>query len=278
VAVVRHVVGEANLAEMYGRVFGSVPVLDGATRFPESGGPFGDRNEQDAWYRMSVADRETINTAFANIGKVIAAYERRLAPGPSRFDRWVDGLRSGSPTGSDAALNDEEIQGLRLFINSNRTLCLRCHNGPLLTNHVFHDIGTGLGDGRLPDLGRFLGLQAVLIDPFNCLGRYSDAPPQECRELRFLDKRHAEAEIGKFKTPTLRGLAHTAPYMHDGRFATLEAVVDHYRFPPVGSDSLEITPLELGDGEAKALIAFLGSLDGGVAVDEAWLHPPGERP
>jgi cytochrome c peroxidase len=277
VAVVRHVVGDAHLAERYERVFGDIPVLGDATRFPASAGPFGDRNEQDAWYRMSVADREIINTAFANIGKAIAAYERRLVPGPSRFDRWVEGLRSGTPSGSTAALNEEELEGLRLFIDAGRTLCLRCHNGPLLTNQVFHDIGTGLGDGRLPDLGRFLGLQAVLIDPFNCLGRYSDATPRECRELRFLNKGHAEAEMGKFKTPTLRGLARTAPYMHDGRFATLEEVVDHYRFPPIGPDTLEITPLELEDEEAKALVAFLASLDGGVATDKIWLHPPGER-
>jgi cytochrome c peroxidase len=259
---------------MYGRVFGDVPVLDDATRFPVRAGPFGDPDEQDAWHRMSAADRETIDTAFANIGKAIAAYERLLVPGPSRFDHWVDELQTGHITGSDGGLNEEEIRGLRLFIDSGRTLCLRCHSGPLLTNGVFHNIGTGLGEGRLPDFGRFIGLQAVLIDPFNCLGRYSDSAPKECKELRFMNKRHADAEMGKFKTPSLRGLLRTAPYMHDGRFATLEEVVDHYRLPPASVDTLEITPLELEDDETKALVAFLRSLDGGVDTDETWLHPP----
>jgi cytochrome c peroxidase len=131
-----------------------------------------------------------------------------------------------------------------------------------------------LGDGRLPDFGRFLGLQAALIDPFNCLGRFSDALPKDCKELRFLDKRHAETEAGKFKTPGLRGLSSTAPYMHDGRHATLAEVIEHYRSPPVGPDTLEIVPLEINDEEAEALVAFLESLDGGVDVEPAWLGPP----
>ncbi len=175
VAVVRRVVGDPRLAALYERAFGAVPVLDGhprdpATRLPERAGPFGDRSEQDAWYRMSAADRKTIDTAFANVGKAIAAYERLLVPAPSRFDRWVDALRTGRPTAPDSRLSAEETRGLRLFLDVERTLCLRCHNGPLFTNHVFHDVGTGAGEGGLPDFGRFLGLQAVLIDPFNCLG------------------------------------------------------------------------------------------------------------
>ncbi len=80
--------------------------------------------------------------------------------------------------------------------------------------------------------------------------------------------------MGRFKTPTLRGLPRTAPYMHDGRFATLEEVIDHYRTPPAGPGRIEITPLDLDDEEAQALVAFLRSLDGGVAADEAWLRPP----
>jgi len=81
--------------------------------------------------------------------------------------------------------------------------------------------------------------------------------------------------MGKFKTPTLRGLPRTAPYMHDGRFATLEEVIDHYRSPPIGPDRLEITPLEIDDAEARALVAFLRTLDGGVDADAVWLEPPG---
>ncbi len=276
-AAVRHVASTPELARRYEALFGALPALDDAERFPPSAGPFGSPQEKDAWYRMSVADRKAVDTAFANIGKALAAYERLLQPAPSRFDRYVEALRAGRDPEPEARLDAEEIAGLALFVDAGRSLCLRCHNGPLLTNHVFHDIGTAVGDTRLPDFGRFLGLQAVLIDPFNCLGPFSDASPNECRELRFIETRHAEGEMGKFKTPTLRGLPRTGPYMHDGRFATLEEVIDHYRFPPASPDPLEITPLDIDDDEARSLVAFLRTLDGGSAADEAWLRPPDDE-
>jgi cytochrome c peroxidase len=84
--------------------------------------------------------------------------------------------------------------------------------------------------------------------------------------------------MGKFKTPTLRGLRQSAPYMHDGRFATLAAVVEHYRVPPPqptsGANVHELLPLELTPDEAAALVAFLGSLDGAVGGDARWVGPP----
>jgi cytochrome c peroxidase len=114
----------------------------------------------------------------------------------------------------------------------------------------------------------------VLLDPFNCLGRYSDAPKDGCAELRFLDRREPARLSGAYKTPTLREVGRTAPYFHDGSLATLEDVVAHYRRPPADPGS-EIVPLELSDPEAAQLAAFLRALSGGVAADPAWLAPPG---
>jgi cytochrome c peroxidase len=279
VEVVRRVATEPEIAALYVRVFGAVPSVDDVERFPDRAGPFGSPNERAAWQRMATRDRRAVDDAFSNVGKAIAAYERLLVPGPSRFDRYVAGLRGGSPAGANATLNDEEVRGLRLFVDAGRTLCLRCHNGPLLTNQSFHQVGTATGTGGLPDFGRFLGVQAVLVDPFNCRGEFSDANPRQCSELRFLDKTHVAGEVGKFKTPTLRGLPRTGPYMHDGRFATLEEVIEHYRHPPASNASPEITPLELDDEEGRALVAFLEALDGGVATAEPWLRaPPGAAP
>jgi len=127
----------------------------------------------------------------------------------------------------------------------------------------------------MPDFGRYLGIQAVLIDPFNCLGPYSDTTPENCRELRYLKKSHMAAELGKFKTPTLRGLTRTGPYLHDGRLGTLGEVIEHYRNPNADGDQpIEITPLEISDEESRALAAFLASLDGTVATPSRWLEPP----
>lgn len=275
-AVVRRVAADPSTAAPYVRVFGSLPDLDDQARFPEHAGPFGSAEEREHWGRMSLADRRAVDAAFANIGKAIGAYERLLMPGPARFDRYVESLRSGRAGAENAILTEEEIRGLRLFVDAGRTLCLRCHNGPLLTNQSFHDIGTAKREGGPPDFGRFLGLQAVLIDPFNCLGAFSDARPEQCGELRFLDKAHAGAAMGKFKTPTLRGLPRTAPFMHDGRFTSLDDVIEHYRSPPAPNRgaTLEITPLALDAEESRALVAFLTTLDGDLATPERWLRPP----
>jgi cytochrome c peroxidase len=271
VAVVRHVTQEPTLAALYTRVFGEPPAQGDGQRLPERAGPFGSREERAAWQRMAAADRRHVDRAFANVGKAIAAYERLLQPGPSRFDRYVESLRHARDAGS--SLGEEQLRGLRLFVDVGRTQCLRCHNGPLLTNQSFHDVGTAVGADGFPDYGRFLGIQAALIDPFNCLGAFSDARAEQCGELRFVSKTHLEDEAGKFKTPTLRGLPRTGPYMHDGRFATLEAVVEHYRNLPAAAQR-EVTSLEISDAESRALAAFLGSLDGGTQAPERWLRPP----
>ncbi|MBK7947365.1 MAG: hypothetical protein IPK00_01105 [Deltaproteobacteria bacterium] len=284
VEVVRHVVRDPVASKLYREVFGRAPLEGDPGRLPPRASPFGDPATQDAWARLPAADREAVDRAFADLGKALAAYQRQLVPGPGRFDRYVRSLASpATPAGPDAAaaLSPLERQGLALFLDSGRTQCLRCHNGALLTNQAFHRIGTELMAGGFPEFGRFLGIQAALIDPFNCLGPFSDAKPDDCRELRFLRRDHVQAESGKFKTPTLRGLSRTAPYMHDGRMATLEAVIEHYRHPPPRdpdpSMAHELLPLELSDDESRALVAFLHTLDGEVAAEAPWLAPPGKN-
>jgi cytochrome c peroxidase len=272
--VVRRIANDARYRAEYEALFGAPPDL-GDERFPPRAGPFGDAAARDAWDRLAESDRDRVNRTFANVGKAIAAYERRLAPGPSRFDAYVGHLLDGDVAAARRTLDADEIAGLRLFVDGARTQCLRCHNGPLLTNHAFHDVASSRL-GSLPDLGRFAGLQAVLLDPFNCLGRYSDAPKEHCTELRFFDRRELATLSGAFKTPTLREVGRTAPYFHDGSLATLEDVIAHYRRPPADPGS-ELVPLELSDAEAAQLAAFLRTLSGGVATDAEWLAPPSDR-
>ena len=201
--------------------------------------------------------------SFANIGKIIAAYERTLLPAQSRFDHFVNSITDGGDLdGSDATgragLSDAEIAGLKIFLNA-KTGCLQCHNGPLFTNQSFHNIGTGNSAGEHPDFGRIIGLQALLLDEFNCLGPFRDGSGP-CPNLDFLNKEdHRGLVEGSFKVPSLRSVALTAPYMHDGRFATLEAVLEHYRKPPAGNH--ELRPLTtLTDDDMANLAAFLRSL------------------
>jgi cytochrome c peroxidase len=109
------------------------------------------------------------------------------------------------------------------------------------------------------DFGRSLGIQGVLLDVFNCAGPYSDAKPDDCRELRFLSRdAHVPLE-GAYKTPTLRDVARTAPYFHDGRFATLRDVLDYYNTPPT-NETHELRALGLGETELGDLERFLRAL------------------
>jgi cytochrome c peroxidase len=276
--VVRHATTHPNTRALYARVFGRPPPFEDRTRFPERAGPFGDREARAAWSRMRALDRVGVDRAFANVGKAIAAYERLLRPGETRFDRFVaSSMASPCAETGEAELSGTELRGLRLFLDEERTLCLRCHNGPLLSNQSFHQVATEIGAGGQPEFGRFLGIQAILVDPFNCLGRYSDAAASDCAPLRFLNRDHVAAETGKFRTPTLRGLPRTAPYMHDGRFATLAEVIEHYRNPPMEAGRRhELLPLDLDPEEVEALAAFLETLDGPVDAGADWLNPPGE--
>lgn len=281
VEVVRHVADDPAAAALFLEAFGRPPIPPGLARMPSRAGPYADPAARDAWARMTPADREAIDRTFADVGKALAAYQRLLLPGPGRFDRYVKTL-SRAPGDDDPAseLGPSELMGLRLFMDAGRTQCLRCHNGPLFTNQGFHRVGTEWTAEGMPEFGRFLGIQAALVDPFNCLGAFSDAEPDACRELRFMRRDHVDAEMGKFKTPTLRGLGKTSPYMHDGRHATLEAVIDHYREPPPNgpnnANGHELLPLALSPEESEGLTAFLGTLDGGIDAEPRWLRPPAQ--
>jgi cytochrome c peroxidase len=282
VEVVQHVARDPAAAALYLEAFGRPPIAPGGMPLPERAGPYGDPEARDAWARMTPSGREAIDQAFSDVGKAIAAYQRLLVPGPGRFDRYVKSLtRAPGDNGPASELSSSELMGLRLFMDAGRTQCLRCHNGPLFTNQGFHRVGTESTAEGMPEFGRFLGLQAALVDPFNCLGAFSDAEPDACRELRFMRRDHVDAEMGKFKTPTLRGLGKTAPYMHDGRHTTLAAVIDHYREPPPNgpnsANGHELLPLALSPEESEALTAFLGTLDSGIDAEPRWLRPPAQR-
>jgi len=262
--VARRVTTHESHAADYRALFGAPPDLSRAAGLPARAGPFGDPEARAAWRALPPETRRAVDGVFADVGKAIAAYERTLLPAPSRFDRYVGHLLAGDAEAAGRVLDADEVAGLRLFIDPARTMCLRCHNGPLLSNQAFHDVATGRLGG-VPDLGRSIGLEALFLDPFNCLGPHSDAGPDDCGELRFLNRREGARLTGAFKTPSLRGVSRTAPYLHNGALASLDEVVAHYREPPESASS-ELLPLALEDAEARQLVAFLRTLDGGVAA------------
>lgn len=132
--------------------------------------------------------------------------------------------------GDQEALTEDAQRGLTLFRGKAR--CTRCHSGFNFSDEKFHNIGIGW-DTNTVDLGRFM------------------------------ETKNAE-DIGAFKTPTLREISRTAPYMHDGRFATLEDVVNFYNQGGIKNPHLDntIIPLELTAEEKHDLVALLRSLNG----------------
>jgi len=189
--------------------------------------------------------RELFKRAFGTedftidqVAKAIASFERIVLSGNSPFDQFESG-------GKEKALAESARRGLTLFRGKAR--CHLCHTGFNLTDELFHNLGVGWeASGNFRDLGRYS-----------------------------VTKR--EEDQGKFKTPTLREITKTAPYMHDGSLPTLEDVIDFYdkggnKNPNL---DLEMRPLNLTTQEKKNLIEFLKALNG-----EGWqsITPPAKFP
>jgi cytochrome c peroxidase len=203
------------------------------------------------------SDPTLLNTAFANIGKSIAAFERTLMPTASRFDAYVEAVVDADAERQSELFNDDEIRGLRLFIGEAN--CTQCHNGPLFTNHEFHNTGVISFPGDVPDIARMDGVAEVMTNEFNCRSAYSDDSEKHCSELEFA--RTGVSLIGAFKTPSLRNLENTEPFMHKGQLATIADVLNHYN---EASDAMighnEAKPLGFGDRELGQLETFLTTL------------------
>jgi cytochrome c peroxidase len=164
------------------------------------------------------------------VGRAIATYERIVLAGNSPFDRYQAGEKT--------MLGESAVRGMALFNDAARGNCVTCHAGFNFTDESYHNLGVGM-DKPNPDWGRF----SVSKNEF--------------------DK-------GAFKTPTLRNVAQSGPYMHDGSEATLLDVVKFYDRGGNKNQwlSKEIKPLNLTDQDRADLVAFLESLTGDVRGTE----------
>ena len=256
---------QRNYRREYEAVFGKLPDL---STLPDDASPLGSAAEKASWAAMDTQAQEAISRVFANIGKAIAVYEKTLTHSESRFDRYVKAVVDKT---SSTAMSPQEVSGLGIFIGKGR--CVTCHAGPLFTDHHFHSTRVPERNPDIPDLGRAAAVRKIQQDEFNCLGRFSDAKPAQCEELRFMVT-NDPAILRDFKTPGLRNVALRPPYMHAGQLGSLREVIDHYIKAPdaaLGPDGMvhklginsELLPLQLTGQESQDLIAFLGALSGG---------------
>jgi len=195
------------------------------------------------------------------VTKAIAAFERIQIAGDSPFDRWYYG-------GEANALTEQQVRGFDLFINQGR--CVSCHiieqTQALFTDNRFHNIGVGINNIQedVPKLaGNFLEADMTLSEVD--VEVLSDARTSELGRFAIS---HGFDDLGSFKTSTLRNIAVTAPYMHDGSVATLRDAVVHYNNGGVTNEgdpvndflSGGIRPLNLDDDQIDDLVAFLEAL------------------
>jgi cytochrome c peroxidase len=259
---------DPRLRAAYSRLFGPLPDLADYKRFPAHARPDANRRLRiaRAWAGMMAADQHAINRLFSNLGKAIEAYERRLIDRGSPFDRYAAALRSGNVAG-ESAISPAAKRGLKLFVGVAN--CELCHSGPTFSDGQFHNLGLPVLPGEAADTGRSAGIRLLTADPFNGVGRFSDdrsGPPRD--RLKYLPA--PDSQLGAFKTPGLRNIALTAPYMHDGRFATLKQVIDFYaegtaasrgRLVGVREATANLIP-PLSNRQKADLIAFLETLTG----------------
>ncbi|MCG2418090.1 cytochrome-c peroxidase [Aequorivita sp. F47161] len=191
---------------------------------------------------------ELFNKAFGTTtitkeltAKAIAQFERTLISANSPFDKYLLG---------EGNLTQQELNGFEIFMDESRGDCFHCHgndNSPLWTDNIFHNNG----------------LDAIITD--KGLGNVTGDPNDD----------------GKFKSPSLRNLAYTAPYMHDGRFETLDEVINHYSEGLVYSRTID--PLmkavsrggvHLSEGDKADLKAFLLSLSDPSFINNPDFHDP----
>jgi len=196
-----------------------------------------------------------------DVGKALAAFQETLVSAPTPFDAFRDALARGDFAAA-AQYPEAAQRGLRIFIG--RGNCAVCHFGPNFSNGEFADVGIPyfLGEGRV-DEGRYGGIRRLLDSPLNLLGGFNDDPTRSTAT----GTRHVEQSQrnwGEFRVPSLRNLVHTAPYMHNGRLASLRDVVRHYS--ELNEDRLHadgekiLRPLRLQPSEVGDLVAFLESL------------------
>ncbi|MCG8418723.1 MAG: cytochrome C peroxidase [Proteobacteria bacterium] len=269
--------------DAYEAVFGGKTDWKALSRYKAPASPLGDEIAQKHWASMPEQGRAAVNRIFSNVGKAIMAYERRLTLLPSRFDKFLAALASPGVTAErlKALLGEDEVRGMRLFMG--KANCASCHNGPLFTNYEFHNVGAPEPDESAVDLGRYGAIKLLLADEFTCMSVWSDAGSSDCDEMRFL-KRTGPELVGAFKTPSLRNIAETAPYMQSGQLATLRDVVEHYNKPKVpffdpaqhpNRPHFDILPLALSDEEKDQLISFLKTLTSPRPDSDPWWssHP-----
>lgn len=211
----------------YESAFGALPDM---SAWPAAGKP-GDA----AFDQLPASTKDEVDRVAANVGKALEAYMRKNTSGPSNFDRYL--------AGDETQIIPAAVDGLYQFIVSG---CVSCHAGPMLTDEAFHDVGFPSLPDAPDDEGEATGLPVLQGNVFNLAGPFADTGPGVPAKIP------AGPGVARaFRTPSLRNVARTAPYGHDGAISTLGEV-------------LSLHAADLTDDERGNILAFLRALNGDI--------------
>ena len=258
-------------AAYYSKLFwaGASKSLEGQARSAARGavGGNGESDMMEARLAFIPEYRERFREVFgdewpriSNAWKAIAAFERSLVQTDTPYDRFL--------RGEDQALSEPQKRGLELFVG--KAQCVACHNGPLLSDENYYNLGVPPAreweeDGLAQVTFRFeLYAKGVSEEMYR---KTKDDPGLYFRTKQKADK-------GKFRTPSLRYTKYSAPYMHNGQIETLRDVVEFYNAGGGSNEFAEtktplVEPLGLSESEIEDLVAFLDSMSGEeILMDE----------
>jgi cytochrome c peroxidase len=276
----------------YEAIFGAMPDLSDTVRFPLTGKP-----GQPAFDNMAMPDKGAITRFYSNLGKSLEAYQRLLVSPSheaSSFDQMLAALDQDDNTLVLTTMSPAAIRGAKLFIG--KAACNECHRGSMFTDFKFHNIGCPQQGQNVPaiDVGRQGKGMFMKNDPMNRAGAFSDQrdaagvllpeADDHIEQLMLDEETNANLLLGSFRTPTLRNIERTQPYMHDGVYTNLWDVVAHYNFGGgtgsfSGAKEAAISPLLLDNDEMDDLVEFLRTLTDGpprahADFPEGLINPP----
>ncbi len=200
---------------------------------------------------FGVSPLQNSERTVVNVGKALAAYQETLVTGRTPFDDFRDATIRGDASAA-ARYPPAALRGLKLFVGDAK--CINCHSGPNFSDDRFHNVTSDTDDGRLQ------GVRSVKANPFNLASHYNDDPTRSnANATRQLVS--DSSQRGQFRTPGLRNVTATAPYMHDGKIDLLQSAVQHGapQYRPA------LTAVQTND-----LVAFLATLTDRYGATRPW--------
>lgn len=191
---------------------------------------------------------------FVKVGKVISSYLSTLKHQWTRFDEFAKEIKKSEGVIESKVMSYDEIEGMKLFFDRDKTGCIDCHSGRRFTNNSFAVIGTS----EVNPNDRANGINKLEVFEFKCEIWERE---ESCQHYKFMKRKGIELK-GAYKVPSLRNLADSPSFMHNGYLNNLEEVIDLYTNPlsyPI--TFIDVKPLRLLPHQRKQLIKFLEALN-----------------